>query len=57
MKSIFYFAVGLISGILSIYYGIEAVKFLFTFQLITGIIRLVTACALGHFMVKMFEEI
>lgn len=57
MRSIFYFALGLIAGILTIRFGISAIRMFITFQIITGIVDAFVAWGLGLLTIKMFEEI
>ena len=57
MRSIFYFALGLIAGILTIKFGATAIKMLFTLHLLPFIIDTFITCGLGLLTIKMFEEI
>ena len=57
MKSIFYFALGLIAGILTLHFGWDAVKMLFSLHLLSFIVDAFITCGLGLLTIKMFEEI
>lgn len=57
MRSIFYFALGIIAGILTLLFGWAAIKMFITFQIINGVINAFIAWGLGLLTIKMFEEI
>lgn len=57
MRSIFYFALGIIAGILTLLFGWAAIKMFITLQIINGVINAFIAWGLGLLTIKMFEEI